>query len=140
MKIKKVQPTIRVRIPKSVSGAASQQTLIRSVRINSGLPAITEIRAELDEYIEVLLGRTPPPIDNEEMTMMEYANAVYSRAMEITMMIQRAESDGAVLKNSKYYRFRTGELRSFTELSARCIELGSRRVTWAQIDYNMTHG
>jgi hypothetical protein len=114
--------------------------LIRSVRINSGLPAITEIRAELDEYIEVLLGRTPPPIDNEEMTMMEYANAVYSRAMEITMMIQRAESDGAVLKNSKYYRFRTGELRSFTELSARCIELGSRRVTWAQIDYNMTHG
>ena len=114
--------------------------MIRSVRINSGLPAITEIRAELDEYIEVLLGRTPPPIDNEEMTMMEYANAVYSRAMEITMMIQRAESDGAVLKNSKYYRFRTGELRSFTELSARCIELGSRRVTWAQIDYNMTHG
>ena len=140
MKVKKVQPTIRVRIQKSVSGATSQPKLIRSVRVNSGLPAITEIRAELDEYTEVLLGRTPPPIDNDEMTMMEYANAVYSRAMELTMMIQRAESDGAVLKNSKYYRFRTGELRSFTELAARCIELGSRRVTWAQIDYNMTHG
>jgi hypothetical protein len=86
------------------------------------------------------MGRVAPPIDNGEMTMMEYANAVYSRAMELTIVLQRAESDGVVLKNSRMYRFRTGELRSFTELAARCIELGSRRVTWAQLDYSMSHG
>jgi len=71
---------------------------------------------------------------------MEYANAVYSRAMELTMMIQRAESDGQVLKGSKYYRLRTGELRTFTELAGKAIDLGSRRVTWAQVDYEMQHG
>lgn len=71
---------------------------------------------------------------------MEYANAVYSRAMELTMMIQRAETDGQVLKGSKYYKFRTGELRTFTELALRAIDLGSRRVTWAQMEYSMQHG
>ena len=71
---------------------------------------------------------------------MEYANAVYSRAMELTMMIQRAETDGQVLKGSKYYKFRTGELRTFTELALRAIDLGSRRVTWAQMEDSMQHG
>ena len=99
-----------------------------------------DLRSELDEYVEVLMGRKTPPIDNDEMTLMEYANAVYSRAMELTMVLQRAESDGTVLKGSKYYKFRTGELRSFTELAVRCIELGSRRVTKAQLDYSMTNG
>ena len=86
------------------------------------------------------MGREEPPIQNDEMTLMEYSNAVYSRAMEITILLQRAEADGHVLKGTKLYKFRTGELRSFTELSARCIELGSRRVTKAQLDYNLTHG
>lgn len=81
-----------------------------------------------------------PPIENGEMTLMEYANAVYSRALELTMMIQRAESDGQVLKGSKYYKLRTGELRTFTELALRAIDLGSRRVTWAQVEYSMQNG
>jgi hypothetical protein len=67
------------------------------------------------------------------MTMMEYANAVYSRSLEITMMLQRAEADGQVLKGSKHYKFRTGELRTFTEL-------GSRRVTMARMEYDLSHG
>lgn len=86
------------------------------------------------------MGRVEPPIDNGELTLMEYSNAVYSRAMELTMMIQRAETDGQVLKGSKYYKFRTGELRTFTEMAAKAIELGSRRVTWAQMEYSMQHG
>lgn len=98
------------------------------------------MRQELDEYISVLMGRSEPPIDNGELTLMEYSNAVYSRALELTMMIQRAETDGQVLKGSKYYKFRTGELRSFTELALRAIDLGSRRVTWAQMEYSMQHG
>jgi hypothetical protein len=98
------------------------------------------MRLELDEYTEVLMGRQEPPIDNGELTLMEYANAVFSRAMELTMMIQRAESDGQVLKGSKFYRFRTGELRTFTELALKAIDLGSRRVTWAQQEYAMQNG
>jgi len=113
---------------------------LRSVHLNSGIPPISDLRKELDGYVEVLMGRVPPPIDNEEMTLMEYANAVYSRAMELTMLLQRAESEGSVLKNSRYYKFRTGELRTFTELALRAIDLGSRRVTWAQLDYSMSHG
>jgi len=113
---------------------------LRSVHLNSGIPAIQELRKELDGYVEVLMGRVEPPIDNAEMTLMEYANAVYSRAMELTMLLQRAESEGSVLKNSRFYKFRTGELRTFTEMALRAIELGSRRVTWAQLDYSMAHG
>lgn len=140
VKIKQVQPITRARLPKSVTGATSRQTLLRSFRINSGITPLPELRQELDGYTEILMGHEQPPIDNAEMTLMEYSNAVYSRAMEITILLQRAESEGTVLKGSKYYKFRTGELRSFTELALRCVELGSRRVTKAQLDYSMTHG
>lgn len=124
----------------SATGSTSQAKSIRKFSINGGLPSLNDLRAEIDSYTEVLMGREEPPIDNGELTLMEYANAVYSRAMELTMMIQRAESDGNVLKGSKYYRFRTGELRTFTELSLKAIDLGSRRVTWAQMEYSMSHG
>ena len=140
VRIKRVQPLTPVRTKVSVSGATSQATSIRKFSINGGLVSLPDLRIELEEYTEVLLGRESPPIDNGELTLMEYANAVYSRAMELTMMIQRAETDGQVLKGSKYYKFRTGELRTFTELALRAIDLGSRRVTWAQMEYSMQHG
>jgi hypothetical protein len=95
------------------------------------------MREELDEYTSVLLGREEPPISNGVLTLMEYANAVYSRGMELTMKIQRAEADGTVLKGSKFYKFRTGELRSFVEMAAKAIELGSRRVTAAKMESDM---
>jgi hypothetical protein len=98
------------------------------------------MQAELDGYLSVLLGHEDPPIDNGVMTLLEYANAVYSRAMELTMLLQRAESRGSVLKNSRPYKFRTGELRSFTDLAAKAIDLGSRRVTAAQMEYDQMHG
>lgn len=98
------------------------------------------MRDELDEYTTVLLGNAEPPIDNGVMTLLEYANAVYSRAMELTMLLQRAEASGTVVKNSRLYKFRTGELRTFTDLAAKAIDLGSRRVTAAQMEYSMAHG
>jgi len=98
------------------------------------------MREELDEYTDVLMGRQEPPIENSVMSLLEYANAVYSRAMELTIKLQRAESDGVILKGSKPYKFRTGELRSFVELASKAADLGSRRVTAAQMEYNMTHG
>lgn len=98
------------------------------------------MRQELSEYSDVLLGRSEPPIDNGDMTLLEYANAVYSRASELTMLLQRAEADGVVVKGSKMYKFRTGELRTFTEMALKAIELGSRRITALQLEYNLAHG
>lgn len=98
------------------------------------------MRQEIDQYVAVLLGHESAPIENGVMTMLEYSNAVYSRAAEITILIQRAEADGVVPKNSRMYRFRTGELRTFLELATKAIDLGSRRVTAAQMEYSMAHG
>jgi len=60
--------------------------------------------------------------------------------MELTMLLQRAESDGHVTKGSKQYKFRTGELRNFCELTQRAIDLGSRRLTAAKMEYDMNLG
>ena len=113
---------------------------VRSFRVNEGIPTVGEMRQEIDEYTEVLLGHGAAPISNGVLTLMEYANAVYSRAMELTMHLQRAESDGVILKGSKPYRFRTGELRTFCEMAAKAIELGSRRVTVAQLESDLSKG
>lgn len=98
------------------------------------------MRDELDEYTSVLLGHSDPPVQPGPMALMEYANAVYSRAMELTMLLQRAEADGVVMKGTKTYRFRTGELRTFTEMAAKAIDLGSRRITMAKLEADLAHG
>lgn len=74
------------------------------------------------------------------MSLMEYANGVYSRAVEITMLIQRGEAQGHVAKHSDHYKFRTGELRNFVELSRQAIDLGSRRITAAKMEYELQYG
>lgn len=86
------------------------------------------------------MGRVEPPIDNGPLSLMEYANAVYRRAVEITILLQRAEADGHVTKGSKLYRFRTGELRNFVELASKAIDLGSRRITVARMNYDEAYG
>lgn len=97
------------------------------------------MRQEISEYVDVLMGRVAPPIDGE-LALMEYANAVFSRGLELTMLLQQAEADGAVAKGSRAYRFRTGELRNFVELSSRAAELGSRRLTQARMHYDQLGG
>ena len=52
MKIKQAQPTTRVRIRKSVTGATPQATSLRSVHLNSGVPPILDLRKELDETMD----------------------------------------------------------------------------------------
>ena len=90
--------------------------------------------------VTVLMGRTPPPYDNGVSTLQEVSNAYYSRGMELTLLIQRGENDGSVLKGSKHYKFRTGELRTFCDLALRAIDLGSRRLTLAKLEYEARHG
>jgi hypothetical protein len=113
---------------------------LRQFKLPVGLAPVDDLRAEIDGYMEVLLGHREPPIDNGVMTLMEYANAAYSRAAEITMLIHRHESDGLTSKGSRMYRFRTGELRAFVELAAKAVDLGSRRVTASKMEYDSEYG
>ena len=140
VKIRRERPTTTVPIGKFAGGSGKQAISIRSFRLGEGLPTVSQMREELDEYTDVLMGRLSPPIENGEMTLLEYANAVYSRAQELTILLQRAESNGTVVKGSKPYKFRTGELRTFVEMANKAIELGSRRVTAAKLEYEMTLG
>lgn len=95
------------------------------------------MRAELATMKDVLLGRSSPPIDTGISTLMEIAEAYHARAKEMAMHLHEAEAEGHVVRGSQHYKFRTGELRDFTELVARTIELGSRRITAAQLEEQM---
>jgi hypothetical protein len=105
-----------------------------------GLPSLQEIRDEIDDMREVLMGRTLSPHDNGVNSLQETANAYYSRCAELTLLIQRAEVDGYVTKGSALYKTRTGELRTFMELCHRATDVGSRRLTLAQLEWQARHG
>jgi phage terminase large subunit GpA-like protein len=101
------------------------------------LPDVTVLSKELEGYLDVLMGRVTPPIEAGELTLMEIADAYYSRASEIQMQIMAMERDGGTFKGSVYYKFRTGELRTFLELTKRAADLGSRRLTQARLEFDM---
>lgn len=96
-----------------------------------------DLRIELQEMTDVLLGREAPPIDTGVSTLMEVAEAYHARGKEIEMQFHNAEADGVILKGSAHYKFRTSTLRSFIELCKGAMELGSRRVTTLKIELDM---
>ena len=110
---------------------------VRSWQLGEGYGSLRKLRDELDEMTDVLLGRADMPVDNGVMSLMEVSTAYYARASEITNTIHRGEVDGTVAKGSSPYKFRTGELRTFMEMAKVHIELGSRRVTAAKMEFEM---
>ena len=117
------------------------QTLT-NVLTKLGLPTIAEMEAEMDEMVDVLMGRVPSPIESPYLAMQEVATAYYARGQEWDILIHRGELEGEIRRGSAYYKFRTGQLRSFLELAKKCAELGSRRLSQEQLlaqqrmDYN----
>lgn len=106
---------------------------LMDVPLGLGLPPVDALWSEIAQYVDILLGREESPINSPYLSLAECATAYYSRAQEIDMLIHAAEREGAVMKGSSYYKFRTGELRSFIELAKKCAELGSRRLTQEQL-------
>jgi hypothetical protein len=106
---------------------------VRDVPLAMGMPTLEELEEELFGYVDVLLGRQEPPINEGVLTLMEVANAYLSRAYELEMMILAAERERVIMRSDPYSKFRTGELRSFIELARKVQELGSRRLTQAQM-------
>ena len=102
---------------------------LSSVPVGLGLPVVDELWKELQGYIDILLGRKAPPVDSPYLALAEVATAYYCRAQEIDATIHSGERSGDIVKGSPYYKFRTGELRSFIELAKKAAELGSRRLT-----------
>lgn len=104
------------------------------MRVGTGATDLQTVQSELDVYTSVLLGKKAPPEDRGVSTLLEYAAAIYARALEIEMQLLRLENNGGILKGGRHYRFRTGELRSFLTMCKTQVELGSRRVTIAQME------
>lgn len=102
---------------------------LRGMRLGDGLPSLPNMQSEIEDMMDVLLGRTAPPVDMGTITLMEVADAYFARLMEMTYLIQKGEREGTILKGSSHYKFRTGELRTVTEIAKRASDLGSRRLT-----------
>lgn len=105
----------------------------RVISVAAGLPTIDELRAELDEYLDVLMGRLDAPVRGV-LALMETADMYYARATEINLLIQRGEQDGTIGRTDPLIKFRTGELRSFRELASKAADLGSRRLTQHSVE------
>lgn len=100
---------------------------------------VDDLADELEEYMRVLLGHKDPPINEGIMTLMEIAAAYYARAQEMNRQILRWEREGIVRKGSPTYKFRTGELRNFLDLTRKLIDVGSRRLTHEQFLQQMRY-
>ena len=104
---------------------------LTDVEVLEGLPSVDELHDELLGYTDVILGRADPPleIDGFYLDLMEVAAAYYARAKEIDMLIHWEEQNRRVIRGSSYYKFRTGQLRSFIEMAKMMADLGSRRLS-----------
>jgi len=122
--------------PRSKKRKPPKKTL-RAFELGEGMPNLTELAAELDAMTDVLCGRVEPPIDHGTLTLMEVADGYFARASEMAMKIHRLERRGQITKTSAHYKFRTGELRDFTEMAKRAADLGSRRLTEETLQYEM---
>jgi|APGre2960657373_1045057.scaffolds.fasta_scaffold53727_2 hypothetical protein len=122
-----MSPAVSIR--KSTQKDIQFSKTLTEVQTEYGLPSLEELEHEIDGYVDILLGREPSPISSPYLSMMEVATAYHARGQEIDMIIHRGERSSSILKSSPYYKFRTGELRAFLELTKKCAELGSRRLT-----------
>lgn len=108
---------------------------VRSFPIPEGVENLSSMSNEIIDMTNILLGRTMPPLDAGVSTLLEIADAYFARASEMTIAIQRAEREGRIDKTSPYYKFRTGELRTFMDMAKRSAETGSRRLSREQLNY-----
>lgn len=118
--------------PKKYGGSA-----LRKFAPPEGVPPLGQVRKEMNEYVSVLMGRQDSPFDNGVATLAEYASIVLARGLEIQMRLHRAEADGNVSRGDPWYIYRTGELRDFIELAKSAYDIGSRRVTVAQMEVQL---
>lgn len=119
--------------PPHKGGPVQFSQKLTDVPLGTDLPDADELMEEFLHYANVLLGREEPPIDSPYLALMEVATAYYARALEVEMLIHYEEQQHRVIRGHPLYKFRTGQLRAFIDLSKRMAELGSRRLTQENI-------
>ena len=128
-------------LAESGRGFISPTEGLRHFKLGDGLPSLHDLREELDSMTDVLMGRVSPPYPPERVeAMLEVSSAYYARGMEIAGILQRLETDGMILKAHKLSKFRTGELRTFCEMSKSVVDMGSRRITVAVMEREEKYG
>jgi hypothetical protein len=136
-RLTKEPPPQQKRRPKHKSDdKPNPKRVLRAVPLGSGRPSITKMKDELEDMWDVLMGREEPPIGGP-LSLMEVADAYYARAAELTSKIQESEREGFTTKGDALYHFRTGELRTFMEMAKRAADLGSRRLSEDQLQFEM---
>lgn len=128
----KIIPTV---VAPQKRGARGFSRRLTDVEVLEGLPSVEELHEELLGYTDVILGRADPPMELNGyfLDLMEVAAAYYARAKEIDMLIHWEEQNRRVIRGSAYYKFRTGQLRSFIEMAKMMADLGSRRLTMERL-------
>lgn len=105
--------------------------------VGDQLAKVSAWEKEIRGYWNILLGREPLPIENGVLSLQETAVALHSRASEIAAVIQEQEYKGMVSRGDRAYHFRTGPLRTFMQACSKAADVGSRRVTWLQLEHDL---
>lgn len=118
---------------------SDKDSRVRYFKTKFGLPSVDDINNEVIEMLSVLAGQTDPPVELGVPTLMEVAEAYHLRASELSIRILQAEQNGDLKSGDQYVKLRTGILRVFIETVRKSIDLGSRRLTAAQYEWEKTN-
>jgi hypothetical protein len=108
------------------------------MRVGTGLGTGEALLEELTGYAEHLatfLGGEYPSIGST-LDLLEVSTAYLARAYDIERRLYEREQKGNLPRGCPEQRFRTGPLGSFIEQAKVCRDLGSRRLTFAQLQYD----
>lgn len=110
-------------------------------QLGQGVPSVDQCRQEIDGYYAVFMGRIDLTEINRTTDLLEFATAVLARLNEMELLILRAENDmqTGFNRGSQFNRFRTGELRAAQDTARKMVELGSRRLSYAQMIEGMRY-
>lgn len=101
---------------------------LNEIKVENKLADVDVLAEEISKYYNVLLGREEVDSVHQYSYIIEVATAYYVRAKEIEGAIHKLERQLVVTKNSQYYKFRTGELRSFIEACSKMIAYGQAKI------------
>jgi hypothetical protein len=107
------------------------------ISLGHGLPTLEECFDELKMYAEDLARYYDPdvPIGNT-LDLLEVATAYLARAFDIERQLHQREQILSLPRGCPEQRFRTGALESFISQAKVCRDLGSRRLSFAQLRYD----
>ncbi len=120
-----------MRIEREVAHPSHVQfgTRLVDIPLSEGIPSVEELIEEFLGYANTLLGRADAELESPYLDLMEHAAAYYARAKEVEMLIFGEEHARRVVRGHPLNKFRTGQLRSFIEMSKMLADVGSRRLT-----------